>query len=178
MLEIQSSKLVLTLVDTETGEVFTKEATFGDFKEATKKATTTRTKKVKDDGSDEPHATLFEGKIQLNEAAMNLTGFEADMKIDIRFEKKGRVITPIMLEDPSKGNRLTKSNTISCRGSKNDNLLEYGDVFVVVPYEGKNNVFKLIGNKEQPEDDIIDVPEEITDPEDDSIDVDEFDDIF
>lgn len=30
MLEIQSSKIVLTLVDTETGELFTKEATFGD----------------------------------------------------------------------------------------------------------------------------------------------------
>ena len=173
-IQINSCKLVLELIDQETGEIITREATLGDFKEVTKK-TTTRTKKVKDDGSSEPHATLFEGKIQLNEAAMNLTGFEADMKIDIRFEKKGRVITPIMLEDPSKGNRLTKSNTISCRGSKNDNLLEYGDVFVVVPYEGKNNVFKLIGNKEQPEDDIIDVPEEITDPEDDSIDVDEFD---
>ena len=51
MLEIQSAKIVLTLVDSETGELFTKEATFGDFKEPTKK-TTTRTRKPKTD--DEP----------------------------------------------------------------------------------------------------------------------------
>ena len=30
-LEIQSAKLVLSLVDTETGEIMTKKATLGDF---------------------------------------------------------------------------------------------------------------------------------------------------
>lgn len=161
MLEIQSSKIVLTLVDTETGELFTKEATFGDFKEPTKK-TTTRTKKPKDD---DPVAklTLLEGKLQMNNAAVQMTGFEPEMKIDIKFEKKGRVITPVMMEAES-GNRLTKTYTISCRGSKHDNLAEYGDIFEVIPYEGKEGYYKLKGNIEK-EDDIIDVPEEITDPE-------------
>lgn len=162
MLEIQSSKIVLTLVDTETGELFTKEATFGDFKEVTKKATTTRTKKPKDN---DPVAklTLLEGKVQMNNAAIQLTGYEPEMKIDIKFEKKGHNTTPVMMPADS-GNRLTKTYTISCRGSKHDNLAEYGDVFELIPYEGKSGYFKLKGNIEK-EDDIIDVPEEIVDPD-------------
>ncbi len=161
MLEIQSAKIVLTLVDTETGELTTKEATFGDFKEVTKK-TSTRTKKLKDE---DPVAklTLLEGKLQMNNAAVQMTGFEPEMKIDIKFEKKGRVTTPVMMQADS-GNRLTKTYTISCRGSKHDNLSEYGDIFEVIPYEGKDGHFKLKGNVEK-EDDIIDVPEEIVDPE-------------
>ena len=170
MLEIQSSKIVLTLVDTETGELFTKEATFGDFKEPTKKTSTSRSKKPKDD---DPIAkiTLLEGKIQMNNACVELTGYEPEMKIDIKFEKKGRVTTPVMMPADS-GNRLTKTYTISCRGSKHDNLAEYGDIFEVIPYEGKEGYFKLVGNI-QKEDDIIDVPEEITNPE--SIDDEDFD---
>lgn len=164
MLEIQSSKIVLTLVDTETGELFTKEATFGDFKEVTKKATTSRSKKPKDD---DPVAkiTLLEGKWQMNHACVELTGFEPEMKLEIKFEKKGRVTTPVLCEDEKSGNRLTKTYTVSCRGSRHDNLAEYGDVFEVIPYEGKDGYFKLKGNAPQKEDDIIDVPEEIADPE-------------
>lgn len=164
MLEIQSSKIVLTLVDTETGELFTKEATFGEFKEVTKKASTTRTKKPKDD---DPVAklTVLDGKVQLNNKAVEMTGFEPEMKIAIEFEKKGRQITPIMFEDDNKGNRLTKTYTISCRGSKHDNLIEYGTIFELIPYEGKPNFFKLKGDAPEKEDDIIDVPEEIAEPD-------------
>lgn len=165
MLEIHSAKLVLTLVDTETGELITKETTFGDFKETTKK-TSTRTKKPKDDGSTEPKVELLEGKIQLNNRAMELTGWEPDMKIDIRFEKQGRKITPILCEDPAKGNRLTKTNTISCRGSKHENLSEYGTIFDLVEYEGHAGWFKLLGDAPEKEDDIIDVPEELTNEDD------------
>ena len=160
------------MVDTETGELFTKEATFGDFKEATKKTTSTRSKKPKDT---DPVAkiTLLEGKWQMNAACVELTGFEPEQKLEIKFEKKGRVITPVLCEDEKSGNRLTKTYTVSCRGSKHDNLAEYGDIFEVIPYEGKEGYFKLKGNVEK-EDDIIDVPEEITDP--DEIDEDVIDD--
>ena len=164
MLEIQSSKIVLTLVDTETGELFTKEATFGDFKEATKKATTTRTRKAKTDDEPIPMIHLLEGKYQFNTKAIELTGFEPEMKIDIKFEKKGRNTTPVLCVDEKAGNRLTKTFTVSCRGSRHDNLAEYGDTFEVIPYEGKEGYFKLKGNTEK-EDDIIDVPEEISNPE-------------
>ena len=59
------------------------------------------------------------------------------------------------------------SYTISCRGSKHDNLAEYGDTFEVIPYEGKEGYFKLIGNTPKAEDDIIDLPEEIANPDED-----------
>jgi len=170
MLEIQSSKIVLTLVDTETGELFTKEATFGDFKEVTKKATTTRTRKAKTDDEPTPMIHLLEGKWQLNTKAVELTGFEPEMKLDIKFEKKGRLTTPVLCQDDKAGNRLTKTYTVSCRGSKHDNLAGYGDTFEVVPYDGKEGYFKLIGNVPQAEDDIIDVPEEIANPEEFDVD--------
>jgi len=163
-MQINSAKLIVEILDETTGELITREATLGDFKEVTKKATTTRTRKPKDDGDPTPKLTLLEGKVQLNNAAVTLTGWEPEMKIDIQFEKKGRVTTPVMMQKDS-GNRLTKTYTISCRGSKHDNLAGYGDTFEVVPYEGKDGYFKLIGNAPKAEDDIIDVPEEIANPE-------------
>lgn len=48
--------------------------------------------------------------------------------------------------------------------SKHDNLAEYGDTFDMVPYENKEGYFKLLGNNVK-EDDVIDVPEEITHPD-------------
>ena len=168
MLEIQSSKIVLTLVDTETGELFTKEATFGDFKEVTKKATT-RTKKIKDDGDPVSKIILLDNKIQFNKAAIDLTGFEPEMKIDVKFEKKGRIVTPVLCQDSKTGNRLTKTYTISFRGSRHDNLAEHGDIFELIPYPDKEGYFKLKGNAPEKEDDIVEIPEEITDPEDGSL---------
>jgi hypothetical protein len=86
------------------------------------------------------------------------------MKLEIKFKKEGRLTTPILCEDEKSGNRLTKTYTVSCRGSKHDNLAEYGDIFEVIPYEGKEGCFKLKGNIEKT-DDIIDIPEEISNPE-------------
>ena len=78
------------------------------------------------------------------------------------------------MEDEAKGNRLTKTFTVSCRGSKHDNLAEYGTVFEVIPYEGKEGWFKLKEMPRKSKDDIIDVPEELTNPEvEDEVDVDE-----
>jgi len=180
-MKINSAKLIVEILDESTGELITREATLGDFKEPTKK-TTTRTKKPKDE---DPVAklTLLEGKLQMNNAAVQMTGFEPEMKIDIKFEKKGRVTTPVMMAADS-GTRLTKTYTISCIGSKHDNLAEYGDIFELIPYEGKEGYYKLKGNKEK-EDDIIDVPEEISNPEEfdnddditsgDEVDVSDFD---
>lgn len=175
--EINSAKLIVEFIDQETGELITREATLGDFKEVTKKATTTRTRKPKDT---DPVAKLIleEGKWRLNNAAVEMTGFEPEMKLSVEFEKKGRTITPVLMET-EKGNRLTKTYTCSCRGSKHDNLAEFGDTFELIPYEGKEGLFKLRGNAPEKEDDIIDVPEEISNPEefedDDILDVDSID---
>lgn len=167
---INSAKLTIEIVDDTTGEIITREATLGDFKEVTAKKKATSSKKPKDDGDPVSKVMLLDGKIQLNTAAINLTGYEPDMKIDIKFEKKGKKQIPVMMQADS-GNRLTKSYTISCRGSKHDNLLEHGDIFELEPYPEKDGYFYLKGNKAI-EDDIIEVPQEISEPEDDFSDED------
>lgn len=167
---INSAKLTIEIVDDTTGEIITREATLGDFKEVTAKKKATSSKKPKDDGDPVAKVMLLDGKVQLNNSAINLTGYEPDMKIDIKFEKKGKKQIPVMMQADS-GNRLTKSYTISCRGSKHDNLLEHGDVFELEPYPEKDGYFYLKGNKAI-EDDIIEVPQEISEPEDDFSDED------
>ena len=167
---INSAKLTIEIIDDVTGEIITREATLGDFKEVTAKKKATSSKKPKDDGDPVAKVMLLDGKIQLNNSAINLTGYEPDMKIDIKFEKKGKKRLPVMMQADS-GNRLTKSYTISCRGSKHDNLLEHGDVFELEPYPEKDGYFYLKGNKAI-EDDIIEVPQEISEPEDDFSDED------
>ena len=167
---INSAKLTIEIVDDTTGEIITREATLGDFKEVTAKKKATSSKKPKDDGDPIAKVMLLDGKVQLNNSAINLTGYEPDMKIDIKFEKKGKKQIPVMMQADS-GNRLTKSYTISCRGSKHDNLLEYGDIFELEPYPEKDGYFYLKGNKAI-EDDIIEVPQEISEPEDDFSDED------
>jgi hypothetical protein len=167
---INSAKFIIEMVDDSTGEIITREATLGDFKEVTKKATTTRTRKAKTDDEPTPMIHLLEGKWQLNTKAVELTGFEPEMKLDIKFEKKGRTTIPVLCADEKSGNRLTKTFTVSCRGSKHDNLSEFGDTFELIPYEGKEWYFKLKGNIEK-EDDIIDIPEEISVDDDDNEDI-------
>lgn len=167
---INSAKLTIEIVDDTTGEIITREATLGDFKEVTAKKKATSSKKPKDDGDPVAKVMLLDGKVQLNNSAINLTGYEPDMKIDIKFEKKGKKQIPVMMQADS-GNRLTKSYTISCRGSKHNNLLEHGDIFELEPYPEKDGYFYLKGNKAI-EDDIIEVPQEISEPEDDFTDED------
>ena len=165
MIEINSAKLIIELVDKETGELITREATLGDFKEVTKKSTTSRTRKPKEDGETTPMIHVLENKLQFNNKALELTGFEADDKVLVQFEKQGRVITPVVsLND--KGNRMTKTGTVSFRGSQRDTLLEYGENFEILIYENKEGFFKLKGDAPEKEDDIVDIPEEIENPED------------
>lgn len=180
MIKIIKQTLITQFVDDSTGEVFEETREFLDDSIKPKRKSSTRTKKNSDD---DPVAkiTLLEGKWQMNNACVELTGFEPEMKLDVKFEKKGRITTPVLCQDDKSGNRLTKTYTVSCRGSRHDNLAEYGDIFIVEPYEGKDGYFKLKGNIEK-EDDIIDVPEEITDPDeseeindDSGVDISDFD---
>ena len=171
MIKIIKQTLYTEFVDESTGEVFEETREFLDDSIKPKRKTSTRNKKESDT---DPVAklSLLDNKIQFNAAAVEMTGFEPEMKIDIKFEKKGRVTTPVLCQDDKTGNRLTKTFTISCRGSKHDNLAEFGDVFELTPYEGKEGYFKLKGNVEK-EDDIIDVPEEISNPEEEEMDLEE-----
>lgn len=177
MIKIVKQTLTTQFVDDSTGEIFEETREFLDDTIKPKRKTTSRTKKNQDN---DPVAkiNLLEGKWQMNNACIELTKFDPEQKLDIKFEKKGKTTTPVLCEDEKAGNRLTKTFTVSCRGSKHDNLAEFGTVFEVIPYEGKEGYFKLIGDAPQKEDDIIEVPEEIEDPDDivddDTQDVEDF----
>lgn len=159
MIKIVKQTLYTQFVDDTTGEIFEETREFlDDTIKIPKKTTTTRTKKVKDDGETEPMIHVLENKLQFNNKAIELTEFEADQKVLIDFEKQGRKITPIC-HLSEKGNRMTKTNTVSYRGQQRETLLQYGDTFIVEPYPDKDGYFKLIGDAPEKEDDIIDVPE-------------------
>lgn len=169
-IKIVKQTLYTQWVDQSTGELFEETREFLDDTIKVPKKTTSRSSKKPKDNDAEPKVYLEDNKIRLNGKAIELTGFEPEQKINILFEKKGKTITPILCLDDKNGNRLTKSFTISCRGSRHDNLAEYGNIFNISEYEGKENYYKLSGDKII-ESDLIEIPEEISDPEEDDLDM-------
>lgn len=112
-------------VDTETGEMTTKcikrtvdKANFEVSEAAPKKAA----KKAKKEESSSPQLILEDNKYCLNSAAVMLMGVTPDDKLDIKYEKRGSTMVPVIGTDEAfktkGGNKLTKSNTVACRGRK------------------------------------------------------------
>lgn len=140
-------------VDTETGEMTTKcikrtidKSNFEVSDAASKKAS----KKTKKEESIEPELTLEDNKYCLNSAAIELMDITPNNKLDIKYEKNGNTMVPVIGTDEAfgtkGGNKLTKSNTVACRGSKNEELSKYGRVFKLIPHGTKDGLFILIGD--------------------------------
>lgn len=104
-------------------------------------------RKPKKGESSDPILTLEDNKYCLNTAAVNLMDVEPDCKLDIKYEKRGKTTVPVIGTDEAfgtkQGNKLTKSFTVACRGSKNEELSKYGKEFILVPHESKNGIFVL-----------------------------------
>lgn len=139
-------------VDESTGELETRlikksidKANFKsvDIKEPKKKAN-------KKEESTTPQLILEDNKYCLNTAAVELMKVTTEDKIDIKYEKRGKNIIPVIGTDAvfktKSGCKLTKSNTVSCRGSKNTELAKYGDVFEIVEHDSQPGLFILKGN--------------------------------
>ena len=140
-------------VDTETGELTTKcikrtldKSNYKVSETAPKKAT----KKAKREESSSPELILEDNKYYLNSAAVELMGVVPDSKLDIKYEKNGSTMVPVIGTDEAfrtkGGNKLTKSNTVACRGSKNEELSKYGKVFSLTPHATKEGLFVLTGD--------------------------------
>lgn len=140
-------------VDTETGEMTTKcikrtvdKSNFEVSEAAPKKAA----KKAKKEESSSPELVLEDNKYCLNSAAVELMGVTPDNKLDIKYEKNGSTMVPVIGTDEAfgtkGGNKLTKSNTVACRGSKNEELSKYGSVFSLTPHATKEGLFVLTGD--------------------------------
>ena len=137
-------------VDTETGEMTTKcisrKIDKSNFEVAEEKPRR-KTSKVKKEESSAPLLTLEDNKYCLTQAAIDLMGIEPDCKLDIKYEKRGKETVPVIGSDDvwgtKGGNKLTKSLTVACRGSKNQELSKFGQEFTLVPHEKKEGLFIL-----------------------------------
>lgn len=144
-------------VNPETGEIDTKCINRSINKSGFTVTEVKQTKKSKRVDSGIPELTLEDNKCRFNDSAIELMKLSPDDKIDIKYEKRDKKMIPVIGTDEAfgtkGGNKLTKSLTIACRGSKHDELAKYGDYFTIKPHESKENLFILIGNL-MPEDEL------------------------
>lgn len=138
-LSVDTNSGEFSIVNTSTGEIKTVE-----IPKKTKKST-----KVE---ASEPQLILEDNKYCLNTAAVELMGLTSEDKLDIKYEKNGGRMIPVIGTDEAfgtkGGNKLTKSNTVACRGSKNDELSKYGKVFSIKPHSSKEGLFVLTGDND------------------------------
>ena len=135
-------------VDTETGEMTTKcisrQINKSNFEVKNVKTTSKKSKKIE---KSEPTLILEENKYCLNQAAIDLMNIEPDCKLDIKYEKRGKEIIPVIGSDEAfgtkQGNKLNKSLTVACRGSKREELSKYGLEFTIIPHDTKDGIFIL-----------------------------------
>ena len=108
------------------------------------------TKVSKIEENDDPLITLDSNKLILTTGAVKLMNVCADCRLDIKYKKKDKTSVPVIGTDAAfgtkGGNKLTKTNTISFRGSANDKLAEFGTTFKLEPSEDEG-IFYLIGDK-------------------------------
>lgn len=163
------SKLTFQItVDTATGEVTVVNTETGEVKETKTKKTTT--KKSKKEESSEPQLILEDNKYSLNTAAVELLGVEPEDRLCIKYKKIGKKAVPVIgTEEVFKtkgGNKLTKTNTVSCRGKANEELSTYGTVFTLSENPDGSGTFILSGDK-APETPVV--ADEAVDTEDEDI---------
>lgn len=155
-------------VDTTTGEIAVVNVETGEVKEVKAKKTTS--KKKKEEESSEPQLILEDNKYCLNTAAVELLGVEPDDRLCIKYKKIGKTAVPVIgTEEVFKtkgGNKLTKTNTVSCRGKANEELSSYGTVFTLSENSDGSGTFILTGDK-APETPVV--HDEAVDTEDEDI---------
>lgn len=83
--------------------------------------------KGKDDNNPLAQVVLSDNKLSFNNAAISMLGLTSDSKVDIKYKKINNQTVPVL--DITEGNKVTKSGTVSFRGSKNTELSKYGTVF-------------------------------------------------
>ena len=128
------------------------------------------TKLTINNDSKEALLILDDSKFLLNSAAITLLGASEGDRIHIRYQKVDGVYYPIIgTSDAMKikgGNKLTKSNTVSCRGQANEKLAEYGTTFTLSNLKGSDTLFVLMGDEpitgeEDSKEDIEDIDDQV-----------------
>lgn len=125
---------------------------------------------IKVDPNEKPQLELFENKYHLNNAAMSVLHVTAGDRVDIRYKIIDGIEVPLIGNNEAwgdkNGNKITKSQTVSFRGSNNEQLSKYGSVFTLI--DNGNGLFKLDGGI-IPESSQVVKDENIEIPTDDSL---------
>ena len=133
-------------VDTETGEVLETKLIDRSVNKPVKAMKATASEAVQDNDK-EPKLYLEDNKCRLNSKAISLMGISPGDKLDIKYDEGKNGSVPVIGTDEAfgtkGGNKLTKSNTIACRGSKNEELSKYGKEFVLAEHPSKAGLFVL-----------------------------------
>lgn len=159
------------VVNTDTGEILETRLIDRSVNNSDIKPVKSPRKVVQDDGDKEPKLVLEENKYRLNNAAVVLMGLDENSKLVIKYEESRSGSVPVIGTNTafgiSSGNKLTKSNTVACRGSNHDELSKHGTEFILVPHPNKDSLFiltsgdiKLIGdeNVKVDEEEVNDIP--------------------
>ena len=143
-------------VNTDTGEILETRLIDRSIDNSDLKAVKPSAKKrVVQDEDKEPKLILEDNKYRLNNAAVELMGLDTDSKLNIRYEQGKNGDIPIIGTSSafgiSSGNKLTKSNTVACRGHNREELAKYGEEFILVPHPNKPGLFMLTSESVKPE---------------------------
>lgn len=162
---VRIKMLIVFDFDPETGEYtpvsreIINEGETGAKKVETKSTSKKKSKSSLPD-SKEPLIVLEDNKYILNEAAAEALGVSPDDRIDIKYEKHGKLLKPVIGSNEAfgtkGGNKLTNSLTVSCRGKANETLSEYGSQFTLIPHAHKDGLFMLIGDSMPEESEVVD----------------------
>lgn len=155
---IQKETFTLSLtyemsVNIDTGEILETRLIDRSIGKSDLKVVKTPKKKTVQDEGEEPKLILEENKYRLTSAAISLMGLDEDSKLVIKYEDTKSGSVPIIGTNVafgiSSGNKLTKSNTVACRGNNRDELAKHGTEFTLVPHPSKENLFILHSGEKQ-----------------------------
>lgn len=105
---------------------------------------------------DDAIVTLADNKLVLSKSAQLLLGVIPNDRITVSYYTVSSEETfPVigkseLFTDSNGGNRLTKSNTVSFRGTQREILLEYGKSFKLEPFK---SYFKMVKLEEESDND-------------------------
>lgn len=111
--------------------------------------------------------TLESNKLVLNNKAVAVLGLEYQDRVLIKYDKiKGQKLpVPIISKDEDSGNKITKTNTVSYRGTANSVLKEYGEEFTLEEY--KPDVWRMISTSTNEVDKYTAILDSVDEQEDD-----------
>lgn len=140
-------------VNVDTGEILETRLIDRNISKPESKVVKTPKKKTVQNDGEEPKLILEENKYRLTSAAVSLMGLNEDSKLVIKYENNGYGSVPVIGTNTvfsiSSGNKLTKSNTVACRGSNRDELAKHGTEFTLVPHPSKEGIFILDSGEKQ-----------------------------